>query len=264
MCSTTTSTAPTTSNDLITSHSIHYDRIPHLKFFLYLIEVTIQSGPLLCVPRSHDFAPKAQAANRRNGTIPAEADTRVIPVQYQDRGVRVVGPAGTLLAFTSDIIHLRLCTSLSWMADRATRQTLVFGELTARIRTYPWQRRPHRIAANLLLDTRQQLARAHRRADREVPDGLAPGPRQQDGAASSDEDAEDRIAALDLLRRTRRSGILTKDETEILFGVYMCDLRPEQLATETGRSRSAVYLIRQRAEQKLRQAADRGRLNSIL
>lgn len=87
------------------AHGLHYDRIPHLKFFLYLTDVTTQAGPLLCVPRSHDFAPKAQAANRRNGAIPAEADTRMIPARYQNHSVRVVGPAGTLLAFTSDIIH---------------------------------------------------------------------------------------------------------------------------------------------------------------
>lgn len=65
---------------------------------------------------------------------------------------------------------------------------------------------------------------------------------------------------MELLRRTRRDGILTTDEVQVLFGLYVCDLSPEELASVTGRSRSTVFVIRQRATSKLRQAVGRGTL----
>jgi ectoine hydroxylase-related dioxygenase (phytanoyl-CoA dioxygenase family) len=87
------------------AHTLHYDRIPHLKFFLYLTDVTSDNGPLMCVPGSHHFAPQVQANNRRDGIIPTEQETRRIPAHYANQGIHVLGHSGTVLAFTSDIIH---------------------------------------------------------------------------------------------------------------------------------------------------------------
>ena len=87
------------------AHRLHYDRLPHLKFFLYLTDVDDDTGPLYVVPGSHGYAPRAQAANRRAGIVPSEEDTRVIPDEYRSGGVRVHGSAGTLLVFNSDIVH---------------------------------------------------------------------------------------------------------------------------------------------------------------
>lgn len=155
---------------------------------------------------------------------------------------------------------IKLSSNLSWMADRPTSEALVLGELTAQIRTYPWQRRPRRIAANLLLDTRQRLTRAHHRTNREVPSGLDPDSQRRSEPGPDEEDYEARIAAAELLRRTRRDGTLTKDEVQVLFGLYVCDLSSDELASATGRSRSTVYAIRQRAQSKLRQAVGQGTL----
>lgn len=152
---------------------------------------------------------------------------------------------------------IRLSGNLSWIADRPTSEALVLGELTAQIRTYPWQRRPRQIAANLLLDTRQRLTRTHHRTSREVPSGLAPHSQRRPRPGPDDEDVETRITAAELLRRTRRDGTLTTDEEQVLVGLYLCDLSATELATATGRSRSSVYAIRQQAHAKLRQAAGR-------
>lgn len=87
------------------AHRLHYDRVPHLKFFIYLTDVDDHAGPLYAVPGSHAFAPQAQAANRRAGLVPSEEETRIVPAEYQSQGIRVHGPAGTLLVFNSDIAH---------------------------------------------------------------------------------------------------------------------------------------------------------------
>ncbi len=87
------------------AHVLHYDRVPHLKFFLYLTDVRAETGPLLCVPGSHHFAVEAQADNRRVGITPTEEQTRLIPAEFHDRSVQILGVAGTLIAFTSDLLH---------------------------------------------------------------------------------------------------------------------------------------------------------------
>ena len=46
---------------------------------------------------------------------------------------------------------------------RAEAIAAVLSTLSCRIRTYPWRRRPHRVAANLLLDTEMDLRRARAR-----------------------------------------------------------------------------------------------------
>jgi Phytanoyl-CoA dioxygenase (PhyH) len=87
------------------AHRMHYDRVPHLKFFLYLTDVDDRTGPLCVVPGSHGFAPRVQSDNRRIGIVPTEDETRILPEEFKSRGVRVNGPAGTLLVFNSDIVH---------------------------------------------------------------------------------------------------------------------------------------------------------------
>jgi len=87
------------------AHRLHYDRVPHLKFFIYLTDVTDQTGPLLVVSSSHRFALEAQAANRSTGNVPTEEETRIVPEEYKSHGVRILGRTGTLIVFNSDIVH---------------------------------------------------------------------------------------------------------------------------------------------------------------
>lgn len=149
---------------------------------------------------------------------------------------------------------VRLSNTLAnLLGDPATSEALVFSELAIRIRTYPWQRRPHRIAANLLLDCRQQLTRAHRRTHPEIAVGLEPtGGKNAEPSPESDS----RLTLLDLLSWARRHRILSTFEERLLLASYVADIPMETLAAATGRSRSNLFRTRTLAQQRLRQAAE--------
>jgi hypothetical protein len=144
---------------------------------------------------------------------------------------------------------IRLAQSLAPMVgDQATSEAVVFAELTILIRTYPWERRPRRIAANLLLDCRQRLVRSHDRTRPEISAGLS----LHDANAATDGD--DRTALPDVLWWAHRRGILSRFETQLLFASHVADIPMNQLASRFGRSRSTLFTIRASAEERLRQA----------
>jgi hypothetical protein len=144
---------------------------------------------------------------------------------------------------------IRLAQSLATMVgDQPTSEAVVFAELTILIRTYPWQRRPRRIAANLLLDCRQRLTRSHHRTRPEISAGLS----LHDPSAAADSD--DRFALHDLLWWARRRGILSRFEAQLLVASHVADIPMNQLAAKFGRSRSTLFTIRASAEQRLRHA----------
>jgi hypothetical protein len=144
---------------------------------------------------------------------------------------------------------IRLSQSLTAMiGDQATSEAMVFTELTILIRTYPWQRRPRRIAANLLLDCRQRLIRSHDRTRPEISAGLS----LHDTTVATDSD--DRSALHDLLWWARSRGILSRFEAQLLFASHVADIPMNQLAARFGRSRSTLFTIRASAEERLRQA----------
>lgn len=145
---------------------------------------------------------------------------------------------------------IRLGQRLSGMiGDRSTSEAVVFAELAILIRTYPWQRRPRRIAANLLLDCRQRLVRAYHRSHPEICAGLT----LHDPGATT-EHCEDGLALHDLLGWARRRGILTKLEAQLLVANHVADIPMQQLTSTFGRSRSTLFAIRAAAEQRLRRA----------
>lgn len=91
-----------------TSHAAqqpHYDRMPNLKFFLYLTDTDESTGAFRCVPGTHRFAKGAQRANRLALVLPLQHETRVLPESVPQRTRPVVGCAGTLLVIDSDIVH---------------------------------------------------------------------------------------------------------------------------------------------------------------
>jgi hypothetical protein len=143
---------------------------------------------------------------------------------------------------------IRLAQSLAAMVgDQPTSEAVVFAELTILIRTYPWERRPRRIAANLLLDCRQRLVRSHDRTRPEISAGLS----LHDANAVTD---TDRTALPEMLWWAHRRGILSRFETQLLFASHVADIPMNQLASRFGRSRSTLFTIRASAEQRLRQA----------
>lgn len=146
---------------------------------------------------------------------------------------------------------VRLSQSLAQMiGDQATSEAAVFAELTILIRTYPWRRRPRRIAANLLLDCRQRLLRNHYRAQPEISAGLS----LHDTVHTAADDHDDRIGLQDLLWWARRRGILNTFEAQLLVASHVEDIPMNQLASVFGRSRSTLFMIRSSAEKRLRRA----------
>lgn len=152
---------------------------------------------------------------------------------------------------------IRLGQSLTAMiGDQLASEAAVFAELTILIRTYPWQRRPHRIAANLLLDCRQRLIRTHHRTRPEISAGLSlhdPAATAADGA-----DGDERLALHDLLWWARRRGILSRFEAQLLVASHVADIPMNQLVDRFGRSRSTLFTIRAGAEERLRRALTTG------
>jgi hypothetical protein len=114
-----------------------------------------------------------------------------------------------------------------------------------RIRSYPIERRPRRVAANLRLDTLHDVVCAHRVAVAEralikphALHRLPPPPR-----TGGDVDA--------LLARAVRAGAISKEEAELIASTRLDGLPLEQAAAARRISRHAVVVRRLRAEQRL-------------
>jgi hypothetical protein len=140
---------------------------------------------------------------------------------------------------------------LPMSGDNASALGVVFTELAIGIRTYPWQRRPHHVAANLLLDCRQRLTRRHQRTRCETPAGLE---FDHDTTDAATEHAEASVAVRELLKWAHRKGILDEFETRLLVASHVQDIPITQLAAQLGRSRSRLFATRAAAHQRLRHA----------
>lgn len=103
---------------------LHYDKVQHLKLFVYLSDVGPGNGPFHCVPRSHTISAQLQADNRANGIIATDGEARVLPPEVAGRQVAVLGGAGTLILFDSDIVHR---ASVPTDGDRLAVRSLNFG-----------------------------------------------------------------------------------------------------------------------------------------
>jgi hypothetical protein len=84
---------------------LHYDKMRHLKSFVYLSDVGVENGPFHCVPGSHRLTRRIEERNRGNRVIPTDDDARCLPPDLHRDVVPVVGEAGTLIIFDSDIAH---------------------------------------------------------------------------------------------------------------------------------------------------------------
>ncbi|MEU1813014.1 hypothetical protein [Micromonospora aurantiaca (nom. illeg.)] len=138
--------------------------------------------------------------------------------------------------------------------DPVDAEATVLAELATLIRAYPWRRRPHRIAANLLLDCQQRLSRAARRVRGEVPVGLEPA-LLVDGQAAAGPDDE-RVELLDLFLWACREGVLTVEETLLVAANRIDEVPIRQLTGRFGRSAASLFALRANAEQRLRAAIE--------
>ena len=114
-----------------------------------------------------------------------------------------------------------------------------------RIRCYPIERRPSRIAANVLLDTLQKTTRELKRQ------------RRDRGDLAGDEAPERAATALDgadverLLRRAVHATAISKEEAELILRTRIDGAEMGAVARESGVSYHALNTRRLRAEKRL-------------
>ena len=90
---------------------LHFDRIPTFKFMLYLTDVEKEDGPLSVIPGTHLDGSYLRTKATEGPNI-QYADIKNWPlVDYPELGyseddiVPICGPAGTLIAFDTDVFH---------------------------------------------------------------------------------------------------------------------------------------------------------------
>ena len=90
---------------------LHFDRIWTFKYFYYLTDVeSCDHGPLCVVPRSHYLGQKLRIQDfhkpyefQRNRI---ESDYPEIYSEVQSQVTPILGPAGTLIVFNTDLFHM--------------------------------------------------------------------------------------------------------------------------------------------------------------
>ena len=147
-----------------------------------------------------------------------------------------------------------LARRLQWLGDPAERAAAVVACLYERIRAYPYQRRPARIAANLLGDTLQWLLRGapgrprvEVSLDELVEHGVSPE------APSPEVSSGEELMAL--LAWAVVEGHLSREQARLIGMSRIADVPCEQLGTRVGLGAHSLRRRRQRAEQGLRWAA---------
>src|SRR5205085_1709356 len=129
--------------------------------------------------------------------------------------------------------------------ERGDLWQVLFVELLERIQTYPLERRPRKIAINLLLDTVHvayaELGRA-RRFLRDIPidEPLEPPAPSQ---APGDVD--------DVLARAAGAGAITASEAALIAETEMEGVSLNEVATRLGVTYNAIKVRRQKAERRL-------------
>jgi DNA-directed RNA polymerase specialized sigma24 family protein len=125
--------------------------------------------------------------------------------------------------------------------DRDELWALLLWHAWQQIRRYPLARRPRRIAANLLLETRRAALAEftrERRQGREPPPSFAP-------VASTSTDVEA------LLGRAIAADALSREEAELILRTRIDGVPLARLATEAGVAYHTLNVRRLRAERRL-------------
>jgi DNA-directed RNA polymerase specialized sigma24 family protein len=178
---------------------------------------------------------------------------RSAPGERQDRVLRALVSRAGADAVAGRLVLHALLPGLKRLSARLLVDTRDQEELWStllacawqRIRGYPVERRPRRVAANVLLDTLHDAVAAHRRAVRDraeldvVPAWLAPTRPQAD----SDIEA--------VTERAIRAGAITAAEAELILCTRIDGVSLASLARSEGVSYDALRVRRRRAERRL-------------
>ena len=83
---------------------LHFDRLPTLKFFIYLYDTDSAKGALECVPGSHRIVSRIRAYQLQRGMRVVDLPNFSAPPALGDP-VAMEGGAGTMIVFTTDVFH---------------------------------------------------------------------------------------------------------------------------------------------------------------
>jgi len=147
-----------------------------------------------------------------------------------------------------------LANRLWWLDDSTERASAAVAAVYERIRTYPYERRPARIAANVLADARQQLTRGARRQppadplpfDAEIEDALPPAWGRPEPTPGEE--------LLHLLGWAVAGGHLTAEQGRLIAASRVADVPCEELGEQEGLCAHSLRRRRQRAERTLARA----------
>lgn len=94
------------SNTFHSAQKPHFDRIPTLKFLLYLNDINLKNGPFSLSPGSHHWVRKKFPIPRENfNNEKLLENSRNLPDIILDNLQKITGKAGQLLIFTTDCVH---------------------------------------------------------------------------------------------------------------------------------------------------------------
>jgi hypothetical protein len=134
------------------------------------------------------------------------------------------------------------------LGDRDERAAAAVAAVWSRVCAYPIERRPAKVAANILLDAERELRRAAQRsrllADA-LPDEL-PAPARRETAA---------VELIQLLSQSVDEGVLSPDDARMIAAFRIAGTSLHELASRNGASYRTVKRRRAKAEQALIGAA---------
>lgn len=144
-----------------------------------------------------------------------------------------------------------LAESLVWMESWPERESAVIAAVYDRIRTYPIDRRPLHIAANVLRDALKALL-ATRRRERELATHSWEDLSDDELGAADETPAADEL--VELLGWAVRRKVLVPEAARLIALSRIWDVPVERLGRVPGQDPQTVRRRRQRAETALRSA----------
>ncbi|MGI8683173.1 MAG: hypothetical protein ACR2JO_13810 [Mycobacteriales bacterium] len=140
------------------------------------------------------------------------------------------------------------------IVDAEDRDAQVLYAVMETIRSYPWRRRPQRIAANVLLDSHMRIRRGRRQTAEVLVDEFEDTV-EVDGA----EHADRRTELLELFVWAVTEGVVSADDVLLITRTQIDEEPVEAVADELGVARKSLLRRRQRALACITAAAPRYR-----
>lgn len=144
----------------------------------------------------------------------------------------------------------RLASSWWALGDAEERAAAAVAAVYRRIRTYPIERRPTKIAANILLDAGQDLWRAAKKASRDAAHVISVDPQAMPLNAGEEEPHPAEVLA-EVLDDAVADGLISAGDAELITATRIEGRRMADLAAERGAKLRTLQWRRQMAEAAL-------------